>query len=376
MGALVFVVMVAGAVVLLRPSGSGDGAVVPGAWRPLPDAGLSGRSEATAVWTGRAMLVWGGNGESGPAGDGAAFELPAGTWRPLAATPHPARRSHSAVWTGTRMIVFGGVGATGPLNDAAAYDPATDGWTALAPAPIEARSGHAAVWVQNRMVVWGGAGQGGQALADGASYDPATDRWTVLPPSPLAARVGHRAVATTHRMLVWGGSSEAEEGGRYFADGAVYSPATNSWAAMAPVAGLAPRDTFGAVWTGEQLVVWGGYGRGTACSPCLYSDGAAYDLDTDSWTPISPSPLSGRGGHLAVWTGREMLVWGGFDGAEQADGALYSPHTDSWARVVAGPSSPRQHHSMVWAGRQLLIWGGQGPRAKLDDGALLSLGDP
>ena len=369
-----FGVLVAAAFFVLRPTGSGDGDIVPGAWVELPDSGLSGRTEASVVWTGRAMIVWGGNAEPGPTGDGAAFELPAGTWAPLARTPHSARRGHSAVWTGTKMIVFGGVGARGPLGDATAYDPATNGWTALSPAPIEARSGHSAVWVQNRMLVWGGAGEGGRALADGASYDPATDSWTVLPSSPLAARVAHRAVATTHRMLVWGGSSEAQEGGRYFADGAVYSPATNSWAPMARAPGVAARDNHAAVWTGEQLLVWGGYGRTDACSPCFHGDGTAYDLDTDSWTPIAPSPLSGRGGHRAVWTGREMLVWGGFDGAEQADGALYSPATDSWARLVPGPLPPRQHQAMVWTGRQLLIWGGQGPAAKLADGAVLSLG--
>ena len=51
------------------------------------------------------MIVWGGDGESGPVGDGAAFEVPAGPWTPVATTPHPAPRSHSAVWVQNRMLV-------------------------------------------------------------------------------------------------------------------------------------------------------------------------------------------------------------------------------------------------------------------------------
>jgi len=42
------------------------------------------------------------------------------------------------------------------------------------------------------------------------------------------------------------------------------------------------------------------------------NDGARYDAATDTWTPITttnaPKP---RFLHTAVWTGREMLVWGG-----------------------------------------------------------------
>ena len=355
--------------------------VVPGVWAPLPPAGLPGRSEAPAVWTRSAMIVWGGNGDAGLLGDGATYDLPTATWRPLPPSPLVPRRGHSAVWTGTKMLVYGGLGGGGEgcpagcvQGDAAAYDPVADSWAPVAQAPIEGRSGHTAVWVQNRMVVWGGAASDGRALGDGASYDPATDTWAPLPPSPLEPRVGHRTVATTHRMLVWGGSSEAEEGGRYFADGAIYSPVTNTWAGMAAAPpGLAPRDNLAAVWTGEQLLVWGGYGRSEDCTPCFFGDGAAYDLAADSWTALAPSPLSGRGGHRAVWTGRDMLVWGGSDRDALGDGALYNPTTDSWDRLAPGPLWARQHPVMLWTGQQLMIWGGQGATAKLADGALLTL---
>jgi N-acetylneuraminic acid mutarotase len=348
-----------------------------GAWKALPDAGIPARSEPAVVWTRKAMIVWGGAGTAGVLGDGASYDLATDRWTPLPPAPIASRRGHTAVWTGNKMVVFGGQGpgedcdGLCPLGDGAAYDPDTNTWTPLAVPPIGARHSHSAVFLRTRMVVWGGAGEGGAALGDGASYDPVTNTWTALPVPPLAPRLGHRAVATTDRMLVWGGSSEASEGGRYFADGAIYNPVTNEWQAMAP-ASLAPRDNAAGVWTGEQLVLWGGYGRSDECTPCFHGTGAAYDPAADAWVPLAPAPLSGRGAHRAVWTSREMLVWGGFDSEVQADGALYNPFDGAWTRMAPGPLAGRQHHAIVWTGSQLLIWGGAGAGGPLADGAVLT----
>ena len=266
----VVLALVAAGVVFLRPSGGGDdggGGTVSAAWTPLPSAGLSARTGMAFVSTGRGMIVWGGSPSSGPANDGAMLEMPANTWKPLAPAPLAGRANASAVWTGSKMIVFGGLTRGAgcqpgcALSDGASYDPATDKWAPIAPAPVAGRSGHSAVWVQDRMVVWGGAVEGGKPTADGASYDPAADAWTVLPPAPLEARIAHRTVASAHRMLVWGGSSGEGQTGKYFADGATYSPANNAWTPMAKFPETREgggRDNFSSVWTGEKMLVWGG----------------------------------------------------------------------------------------------------------------------
>ncbi|MDQ4091374.1 MAG: hypothetical protein M3163_13885 [Actinomycetota bacterium] len=385
-GAAVLALVVAG-VVFLRPSGGGDdgGGTVSAAWTPLPPAGLAARTGMAFVSTGRGMIVWGGSGLN----DGAMFELPASTWKPLSPSPLAGRNNATAVWTGSKMIVFGGLGRTETcrpncaFNDGASYDPASDRWTPIAPSPVAGRSGHSAVWVQDRMVVWGGATEGGKATADGASYDPATDAWTVLPPAPLEPRISHRTVDTAHRMLVWGGSSGEGQTGKYFSDGAIYSPADNTWTSMAPYPQTresGARDTFSSVWTGEKMLVWGGYNRNETCNPCNLDDGAAYDLRNNSWQLMSPSPLNGRGGHRAVWTGRQMVVWGGFNTTELNDGATYNPESDTWAQLPQSPLLTRQGQAMVWAGDRAIIWGGHGPhgegagaQANHDDGAMLSL---
>ena len=55
------------------------------------------------------------------------------------------------------------------------------------------------------------------------------------------------------------------------------------------------------------------------------------DVCTDNtWTPTSLiSAPAGRLGHTAVWTGSEMIIWGGFNPGLLNTGARYNPSTDS-----------------------------------------------
>ena len=47
--------------------------------------------------------------------------------------------------------------------------------------------------------------------------------------------------------------------------------------------------------------------------------GGRYNPSTDSWTPPAPpNAPTGRDFHTAVWTGSEMIVWGGVDGSSSS----------------------------------------------------------
>jgi hypothetical protein len=50
----------------------------------------------------------------------------------------------------------------------------------------------------------------------------------------------------------------------------------------------------------------------------------------DTWTNTSTHSPSARTGHTAIWTGSEMIVWGGGTGRSFNTGARYNPSTDSW----------------------------------------------
>jgi N-acetylneuraminic acid mutarotase len=321
--------------------------------------------------------------------DGEAFDSSRGTWAPIPTAPLEPRGSSAAVWTGSRVLVWGGE-IEGPASsgesfaDGASYDPRNGTWTELAPSPLEGRTQHTAVWTGSRMVVWGGAivgesrgrhtqqdraeeEEGGKLLADGAAYDPASNQWTMLPPAPIGARAGHVAVWTGREMLVWGGATLEESEAPAFSDGAAYDPVANTWRSI----GIAPPrtgGTFTAVWTGRVMLVWGG----------LQGQGAAYDPATNRWTLLPKSPLPPLSTPTAVWTGHLMLVWGALENQPHPEqraavGAAYDPAHQRWMEISHAPSAPGYGQTAVWTGRQMIVWGGFAGPGPFSSGAVLTL---
>ena len=68
---------------------------------------------------------------------------------------------------------------------------------------------------------------------------------------------------------------------RYLNDGGRYNPAANSWAAVNHQLGAPPRANRTAVWTGSEMIVWGGF-DGSALN-----DGGRYNPAANSWTAVS-----------------------------------------------------------------------------------------
>ena len=121
------------------------------------------------------------------------------------------------------------------------------------------------------MIIWGGSWL--TELNTGGIYHPVTDTWdtTSIIGDVPAARSGHTAVWTGTEMIVWGGGG----GGAEFNDGGHYNPTTNTWTAMATTGAPSPRFWQTAVWTGDEMVVWGG---GYMISSTYYylADGGRY----------------------------------------------------------------------------------------------------
>ena len=85
----------------------------------------------------------------------------------------------------------------------------------------------------------------------------------------------------------------------------------DSWTATSTTDAPTRRSDHTAVWTGTEMIVWGGRNARAA----TVNSGGRYNPSTDSWTATSTtSAPTGRYYHTAVWTGSEMIVWGGSDG--------------------------------------------------------------
>ena len=204
-----------------------------------------------------------------------------------------------------------------------------------------------------------------QTVAAGANYtipaisDPSVgcigDTWT---PTNLTgapdARVSHTAVWTGSEMIVWGGY--ACDGNCVLNTGGRYNPSTDSWTATSTNNAPSGRYYHTAVWTGSEMIVWGG-GGGLGLNT-----GGRYNPATDSWTATSTTNVPGaRFSHTAVWTGSEMIVWGGSGDTINFfnTGGRYNPSTDSWtATSTANAPAPRNVHTAVWTGTEMIVWGG------------------
>ena len=190
------------------------------------------------------------------------------------------------------------------------------------------------------------------------AYDPSTDAWRTafIVPTPKGCFEGSdKAVWTGEELLLWG-----------IAD-AAYDPATDTWRHL-------PRPPAGAggpsvvVWTGKQMIGWGG-----GCCDQELADGAAYTPATNSWHRLPPSPLAGRHA-TGVWTGKELIIAGGSGYAEGAvpgeasftifdDAAAYNPTTRTWRRlppmpVARGGGYYVLDYAAVWDGTEMLLVGG------------------
>ena len=168
---------------------------------------------------------------------------------------------------------------------------------------------------------------------------------------------------TGTEMIVWGGSSYEGGGARYSRPVDATVRRRIPGLRFRPTGAPFPREDMTAVWTGTEMIVWGGI---FFVNPqyAYTNTGGRYAPSTNSWAPTStgsnvPAP---RDGFTAVWTGVDMVVWGGFIYAQSFTntGSLYEPILDTWIPMSTGTGdpSPRSQHTAVWTASEMIVWGG------------------
>jgi len=180
---------------------------------------------------------------------------------------------------------------------------------------------------------------------------PRADPWYTLTsglnefPPPPSARFGSAHVWTGIELVVWGGAQD--DGAVRFDDGFTLDPLQRRWTAMPP-SPLKARYFPASVWTEKEVLVWGGWeSQGT-----YLSDGAAFEPATGMWRMLPEAPIT-YGRSLSVWTGSEMLVWNPDDGT----GAAYNPTSDSWRRIGDAPFPLERANAAIWTGAEMIVLG-------------------
>ncbi len=356
----------------------GEAASSTPSWRLLPKSPIAGRLAASAVWTGREMIVWGGMARSvnaGPRSDGAAYNPATRTWRRIARSPSGVLGGGGtgAAWTGSGMVVWAGNSPDGPAGGGAVYDPRTDTWRRLPNGPLGIRENYVSAWTGKELLIFGGNRGDTIATPTAAAVNPRTGSWRVL-----------KALTAVEGLIASGAVWNGREA---FVSGTVrrYPTAIRAiFVAFDPASGTLRRISLAKVpvdlqqrlqlnpiaWTGAEVVF------STSSDPLFSSTGVVrYNPTTGRWKKARAAPCSlpSKGYTQIAWIGDRLVAACGTNGLQ-----IYSPRTDSWRTLEPGPGplNSRGWSAIVWTGTDLIVWSGtvKEPRNPTPaDGASLTL---
>jgi hypothetical protein len=280
-----------------------------------------------------------------------AYEPATDTWAKIAPPPLYAILSTAPVnttrglWTGDRALLSA-------YSQVHSYDPISDAWSsASTSSPYDAGQYlYGFAWLAGRAAVWGNGPENGYC---GAIFAPDSGSWAGVKPSEYAGCPSDPLVlALGTRLLVWGGV--APDGGTMPGRGAIFDPGGAGWTNVTSVGAPSARRWAIGAWTGTEVVVWGGW---SGADEGL-SDGAIYDPAKDQWRPMAPNDaIRGASPRLSAWADGRLLVYQD-ETKEPPRGAIYDLASDAW-RPMSGVGMPHMGRgTAVWTGAELVLWGG------------------
>ena len=236
------------------------------------------------------------------------------------------------MWTGSEMIVWGGNNPAASRNTGGRYNPVSDSWVATSTtnAPL-GRVGHTAVWTGSEMIVWGG-GMKFEFLVPAENTIPAQIVGQ-LPAPPMRHRASH-----SQRSLDRQGDDHLGrmEWLQLFQHRREIQSKHRQLGSHQYCQSRPLEYYHTAVWTGNEMIIWGGWNGSN-----YFNTGGRYNPSTNSWTATSTTNApSARPGHTAVWTGSEMIVWGGNNPTQLNTGGRYCPAAPNPTATPTPTSTP------------------------------------
>ncbi|MFW9786072.1 MAG: kelch repeat-containing protein [Candidatus Thorarchaeota archaeon] len=227
----------------------------------------------------------------------------------------------------------------------------------------------------DRVIVFGGWNETPDyATGETWSYDLDTNTWTNMHPdvSPSPRFLCSMAYDSQSEKIVMFGGYEGQVPDFTFDETWVYDYATNNWTQASPSVHPSWRYGFQLAYDSESdvIIFFGGNeagGRG------FMNDTWAYDVDTDTWTEmspaVSPSPRFDYTMEYDTLNDR-MILFCGYDGSGLSDQWEYDYNTDTWTELT--PSyrpSARSNPSMAYDNESqvMVLFAGNTGTEPLDD---------
>jgi len=311
-----------------------------GRWRRMPRAPFAA-AYGPAIWTGKRMVV-----VSPEDGRTAKYDAARDRWREVATAPRPTETFTPSLWTGRELVIVE-VGPDFSSIGGLAYDPAADRWRELARLPFVATArDHAladAIWTGTHIVV---------VESDGlvAALDVTADCWTELGRVPGDSVAWHLYLDGP-RLLV-------ESRDRGTTSVRSFEPTTGVWSEPAVASFEVAGRQSGAYWADDVLkfiswtqsdssdgasamfdpatMTWArtDHDCKTAASRSIDADGLLVSADgrrvldpaTLACTVVPKPPRRLNGTESTLWTGSELIAWGGTrESLEPLGGSIYTP---------------------------------------------------
>ncbi len=339
-------------------------APAPDSWRAIQRGPLTARWGAQAVWSDEEMLVVGGQASLPcPANaqcvssprliDGAAYIPEHDSWRRIADAPVPPSGDAIPVWTGDELFVLASrtvEGSVGPGESGEytllSYRPATDRWVEVEARPQ--RLSPFALWTGEEILFWSMNSMAGEDWL----YDPATGRWRQLPADPLGPTLFRSFVHVEDSLVLL--AQEPSGTAPIATRAARYALAAEQWERLSDSEAVACCTWFPA---GDVIVnpQPGFQDRADGTFPGN-PYGGVYDPERGEW-----SALAQPARHLAVDSNVEAppVVWGGLGDWVLLPNsrAIYAPASGTW-HVLPDRAHLGSSGSAVWTGNELIVWGG------------------
>ncbi|MES2746265.1 MAG: hypothetical protein V4655_12615 [Bdellovibrionota bacterium] len=181
----------------------------------------------------------------------------------------------------------------------------------------------------------------------------------------------HTAVWTGKEMIIIGGLIVGDTTSTSLATIRAYDPRTNLWRILTAPQEFGARHDVAAVWTGKEVLIWGGFRTKGTSTDWVYSGfllnpetGAFRSVKTpDFWSPRS-STSKDDPRQTVIWTGENAIIWGGTDSKTTDPLGAILEVTDkaiAWKKMnVSSEAAPERlaSHTAVWTGSKMVIWGG------------------
>lgn len=359
-----------------------------------------GRTNHSAVWTDESiekdapgsqfrnsMIIWGGKTFEKPnsstievTNTGASYKVDTDKWTAISTTDAPEGRYNSvAEWTGDKLVVWGGQNVNhSSLYDGGIWDAKTDTWQKIT-YPYTVTDGKPGVVAQtmtfistSEVLIWGGlaSDDSGNSVA-GAILNYQTgkeeERWTPIYDTNALVRTGGHSTTFVGKdmVLIWGGYDDKK---KLSNEGATYNFKTKKWLPMSNLEAPTARYNHTAVYSSHGVIVFGTKQKASG-RDFLHGSGGFYDVHSNKenkWTKISSQSATERSDHTAVWTGKEMMIFGGkavvgSRGTLFNNVSLFNPNNSGWTSITPNNIGPElvYGHSAIWTGYSMIIWGGE-----------------